>query len=139
MPIPFRCPSCGCESLVDDQFAGHEGPCRQCGQPITVPSPAPVSDMQVAPAPDGYGPTCPRCNSQSTHPGPTPWYLGIVGLFFMSVEVCQQCGHEFDAHKPGADLPKRKLCLALLINGVGALGILIVVLLVVWFAMVTLR
>ncbi len=60
-------------------------------------------------------------------PGPWPWYLGTIGAIFVSARVCNGCGHEFDARKPQADLGKRKLRLALLINGFGALGILTVV------------
>jgi hypothetical protein len=41
--------------------------------------------------------------------------------------ICNDCGHEFDAKKPSADLPSRKLHLALVINGIGCLGILCVV------------
>ena len=37
MPIPFRCPHCGAESKVADQFAGQTGPCGSCGQTITIP------------------------------------------------------------------------------------------------------
>jgi hypothetical protein len=47
-----------------------------------------------------------------------------------ATHVCNQCGHEFDARKPPVDFNKRKLRLALLINGVRALGILTVVFLV---------
>ncbi|RMF99747.1 MAG: hypothetical protein D6741_08005, partial [Planctomycetota bacterium] len=39
MPIPFRCPYCGHETLVEDQYAGRSGPCVRCGQTITVPVP----------------------------------------------------------------------------------------------------
>ncbi|MHC4180443.1 MAG: hypothetical protein ACYSWU_23315 [Planctomycetota bacterium] len=41
--------------------------------------------------------------------------------------ICNQCGHEFDAKKPTADLAKRKLRLALLLNGIGAVGILLII------------
>lgn len=37
MPIPFSCPHCGLETLVDDEFAGESGECLACGKPITVP------------------------------------------------------------------------------------------------------
>lgn len=37
MPIPFKCPHCGSFTEVDDQFAGHTGPCATCGKEITVP------------------------------------------------------------------------------------------------------
>ena len=37
MPIPFTCPHCGTYTSVDDRFAGHTGPCGQCGNTITIP------------------------------------------------------------------------------------------------------
>jgi hypothetical protein len=39
MPLPFACPECGLETLVDDEFAGHSGPCAGCGKVVTVPTP----------------------------------------------------------------------------------------------------
>jgi prepilin-type processing-associated H-X9-DG protein len=40
MPIPFSCPHCGKSMVVDDQFAGQQGPCTACGKPITIPFPS---------------------------------------------------------------------------------------------------
>ena len=37
MPIPFACPHCNHETLVEDKYAGQAGNCVQCGQPINVP------------------------------------------------------------------------------------------------------
>jgi hypothetical protein len=37
MPIEFTCPYCGWAVQVAAQYAGQTGPCRQCGQTITVP------------------------------------------------------------------------------------------------------
>ena len=37
MPIPFTCPHCGTYTNVDDRYAGHTGPCSQCGNTITIP------------------------------------------------------------------------------------------------------
>lgn len=37
MPLSFTCPHCGIRSDVDERFAGQTGPCRQCGQRITIP------------------------------------------------------------------------------------------------------
>ena len=37
MPVPFACPYCGLETLVDDDYAGETGPCASCGKDITVP------------------------------------------------------------------------------------------------------
>jgi hypothetical protein len=38
MPIQFKCPHCGHETLVADQYAGQSGPCAQCGKTVTVPA-----------------------------------------------------------------------------------------------------
>lgn len=37
MPIEFRCPHCGHNTSVGDQYAGQSGPCVSCGQTITIP------------------------------------------------------------------------------------------------------
>lgn len=38
MSIQFSCPYCGETTLVDEPFAGHTGPCVNCGKMVTVPS-----------------------------------------------------------------------------------------------------
>lgn len=38
MPIPFTCPHCRAETLVDDQYANQTGDCAICGREITVPA-----------------------------------------------------------------------------------------------------
>lgn len=79
---------------------------------------------------------CPACGSRWIRSGPWPWYLGTVGLMFCKAKVCEDCGHEFDQYKPHANLAQRKLMLALVINGVGLVGIIIVItLLIVWIRM----
>ena len=70
------------------------------------------------------GVPCPRCGSRSQSPGPWPWYLGTVGAFLCRAVECDDCGHEFDAKKPSANLASRKRNLAIGINGCGLLGIL---------------
>ena len=126
MPIHFVCPHCGVQTQADNQFAGQVGPCRQCGQTVTVPQPgaasAPGARTNRTP-----GVACPKCGGQSVRPGPWPWYLGTLGAIFVSAKLCDLCGHQFDARKPQADFAKRKFNLALLINGFGGLGILTVV------------
>jgi hypothetical protein len=37
MAIVFNCPHCGAQTNVDDRYAGQSGPCRACGQIVTVP------------------------------------------------------------------------------------------------------
>jgi len=139
MPIQFTCPHCGVQTQVDDQFAGQTGACRQCGQSVSIPSPTGAAPRPQVETPGAYGVACPSCNGRSTRSGPWPWYLGTIGAIFVSARVCNQCGHEFDARKPQADFAKRKLNLALLINGFGALGILTVFGLLGWLVYVTMN
>ncbi len=40
MAITFTCPHCGASTQVGEQFAGQTGPCKSCGQKVTVPVPA---------------------------------------------------------------------------------------------------
>jgi hypothetical protein len=77
--------------------------------------------------PSGTGTACPRCGGYSQRAGPWPWYLGTIGAMIVRAVICNHCGHEFDAKKPAADLGKRKLHLALVINGIGAVGIVVIV------------
>ncbi len=37
MPVPFTCPHCGAQTSVAGQFAGHSGPCAQCGNVVKIP------------------------------------------------------------------------------------------------------
>jgi hypothetical protein len=72
--------------------------------------------------------------------GPWPWYLGTVGAFLCRAMTCDDCGHEFDLYKPHANLARRKRNLALVINGVGLLGIIGVIgALVLWARLVLSR
>lgn len=48
MPIHFSCPYCGETTLVDDPFAGHTGPCVNCGKLVTVPSARPTYSLSTA-------------------------------------------------------------------------------------------
>ena len=53
MPIPFTCPHCGTYTNVDDRFAGHTGPCGQCGNTITIPQMGVSYGPQTAPRKSG--------------------------------------------------------------------------------------
>ena len=82
---------------------------------------------------DRGGVACPKCGSRSRRNGPWPWYLGSVGAILCKAVICNECGHEYDAKKPQADLATRKRNLAIGINGCGFLGILAVIgLLILW-------
>ncbi len=37
MSIEFSCPSCGVSTTVEAKYAGQTGPCRSCGENITIP------------------------------------------------------------------------------------------------------
>jgi DNA-directed RNA polymerase subunit M/transcription elongation factor TFIIS len=76
---------------------------------------------------NGSGVHCPECGSRSLRSGPWPWYLGTIGAMLCRAVICDDCGHEFDARKPQANLATRKRNLALAINGVGLLGIIAVI------------
>lgn len=75
----------------------------------------------------GSGVPCPQCGSRSQRSGPWPWYLGTIGAMVCKAVICNDCDHEFDAKKPRANLASRKRNLAIIINGVGALGIILVI------------
>ena len=45
----------------------------------------------------------------------------------MKAVICNRCGHEFDARKPGADLATRKRKLAWILNGIGGVGIVLII------------
>ena len=97
--------------------------CRYCGSMLTGPvAERPVGRVHV---PGGVfeGTACPRCGSRKQRSGPWPWYLGTIGAMLVKAVVCAQCGHEFDTRKPQADLAARKRNLAIVINGLGLLGI----------------
>jgi hypothetical protein len=72
----------------------------------------------------GGGTVCPKCDGRSVRSGPWPWYLGTIGAMLVRAVICNDCGHQFDARKPDADLAARKRNLAIIINGIGGLGIL---------------
>jgi DNA-directed RNA polymerase subunit RPC12/RpoP len=128
------CPECDTEVKVR---AGGRASCPECGARFRTESGPPTVE-----AVDDDGPEerprrrprakgssavpCPECGSRWIRKGPWPWYLGTVGAFMCKAVECQECGHEFDAYKPQADLAKRKLNLAIGINAVGLVGIIIV-------------
>lgn len=87
----------------------------------------------------GSGVPCPECGSRSQRSGPWPWYLGTLGAMLCRAVICNDCGHEFDAKKPRANLASRKRNLAIIINGIGALGILLVIGCLGYWVMLTMK
>jgi prepilin-type processing-associated H-X9-DG protein len=55
MPISFTCPSCGQVSVVGDEYGGQTGPCRSCGQTVTIPLGKPVYPQQSSSGGSGWG------------------------------------------------------------------------------------
>ena len=45
MPIPYTCPHCKLQTIVDDQYAGKSGPCAGCGVVVVIPL---VSNDRIA-------------------------------------------------------------------------------------------
>jgi predicted Zn finger-like uncharacterized protein len=135
MPFRFTCPHCGAQTNVADEYLGRSGPCGRCGRTITIGRPGPAfggAPGMTAASPGsvrsaGSGVACPKCGGYSQRAGPWPWYLGTIGAMLVKAVVCNRCGHQFDAKKPAADLAKRKFHLALLLNAIGAAGILLIV------------
>ena len=138
-----HCPHCDAP-LPAQEIA--EGRCRSCGKEVTrhvqagegaVKAAEDIPTLKAYEVPQGERPhrpmtprrtgsgiQCPECGSGSVRAGPWPWYLGTIGAMVCRAVICNDCGHEFDANKPQANLAARKRNLALIINGIGLLGIL---------------
>jgi hypothetical protein len=137
-----RCPHC------DAPFPSEEvivGKCQHCGKELMGGRSAGEGIMEADAIPatkervdsqferprrsdvrrrEGTSGGCPECGSHYLRAGPWPWYLGTIGAMLCRAVICGDCGHEFDANKPQANLATRKRNLAIAINGVGLLGII---------------
>ena len=121
----IACPSCA--EMIQDSARK----CRYCGE--MVEGAANDGGRSVTDTP------CPKCGRRNSRSGPWPWYLGTVGLMIMQAVICNACGHHFDAKKPHADIKVRKRNLALLLNGIGGLGIATIIGALIWFVMKTMK
>ncbi len=90
MAITFECEGCGKSYTVGDNLAGKTGPCKQCGQNMTVPRPA-VSDPygfdSLAEEVDGPSPLPPRKAAPSRSGGKSPLIVIAGGLGVLAVLV----------------------------------------------------
>ena len=55
MMIYFTCPHCRTSSDIDEKYAGQTGPCRSCGEMVTIPGNLHESVAPVAAAPRAAG------------------------------------------------------------------------------------
>ncbi|HEV3025719.1 MAG TPA: DUF1559 domain-containing protein, partial [Pirellulales bacterium] len=76
MAIVFNCPHCGAQTNVDDRYAGQSGPCRTCGQAVTVPG----SPFGAA----GIAPPAPKSSSATTA---VIVIACVGGLLFLCVPI----------------------------------------------------
>ena len=61
MPLKIRCPHCRKILLAEDEYAGQDKACPECGRAFNIP--VPISDRAIsdaAPAPDIVS-KCPHC------------------------------------------------------------------------------
>jgi prepilin-type processing-associated H-X9-DG protein len=73
MPITFACPHCGTTTNVADQYAGQTGPCKNCGNKVTVPFPS------------GMAPTPAKSSSAGT-------VIAIVAVLGLALFLCGGVG-----------------------------------------------
>ena len=78
MAIHAKCPHCGTETQVDEKYAGTSGPCRNCGQTMSVPAANPFA------AQAGQGPPPPgHVSSPPKSGGGFPIAAIIIGVLVM--------------------------------------------------------
>lgn len=86
MPISFICPHCDKQTTVADEYAGQSGPCKFCGEMITVPAAAgtaPLPPLQAPKSGAAEG-TAPAAGGMVTG----PVVAIIVAACFVILLVC---------------------------------------------------
>jgi hypothetical protein len=83
---------------------------------------APTAPIDHVPTHDGVAP-CPKCNTASASKVGFTWWGGALGPRLFKVVKCQQCGTQYNGRTGG------KLTKVI----IGYQGVVVVLLLVVWF------
>jgi DNA-directed RNA polymerase subunit RPC12/RpoP len=103
--IRFQCENCGYKISVEDEHAGKQGKCAECGRPVSVPQQSSIIDFRcqncgqkisVPQVHAGDRGTCPKCKQavtvprQASRPGPDEG--GRLVSF-----ACSMCGGQIVA------------------------------------------
>ena len=81
MAIEYTCPHCHQTSLVGDEYSGQTGPCRSCGETITIPDVAPAKQAQ-SPIKGGHA-----ARAEKTQLGGSSVFVILGILFFGGIVV----------------------------------------------------
>ena len=94
MAFTFQCPKCKVSLEGNDELAGAQLACPNCGEMIDVPSPQPEPQLKVASASANLikciacgkeispnASSCPHCGNPIEHKKPTRWYHWLFVAF----------------------------------------------------------
>src|SRR5581483_11393383 len=98
MPIAFKCPGCGKDYKVPDEFGGRSSKCRQCGATMAIPqASAAVSATPQPPAAPPSAPAAPTFGQKvkARMIQQAKWRLIGCGVTAALVSVCCVCGGIF--------------------------------------------
>jgi type II secretory pathway pseudopilin PulG len=112
MPIPFTCPHCDEQTLADDQYAGHEGPCVNCGWTVTIPADSPRVSVGSAASGD-TALVRNRVQRMLVAAGVLALLAAVVGLALLLVGPAVQAGRSAALrHRCATNLQQLALALA---------------------------